>query len=66
LAEYGLLQVIGGNRNTTGYSYKLVENRSYEALQKSIDAQIEKVVKEVWEAHKQRNPKEKQKELVGQ
>jgi hypothetical protein len=66
LAEYGLLQVTGGNRNTTGYSYKLVENRSYEALQKSIDAQIEKVVKAVWEAHKQRNTKGKQKELVGQ
>jgi DNA-binding HxlR family transcriptional regulator len=66
LAEYGLLQVTGGNRNTTGYSYKLVENRSYEALQKSIDTQIEKVVKSVWEAHKQRNTKGKPKELVGQ
>jgi len=66
LAEYGLLQVTGGNKNTTGYSYKLVENRSYEALQKSIDTQIEKVVKSVWEAHKQRNTKGKPKELVGQ
>jgi len=54
LAEYGLLQVTGGNKNTTGYSYKLVENRSYEALQKSIDTQIEKVVKAVWEAYEQR------------
>lgn len=61
LSEYGLLQVTGGNKNTTGYSYKLVENRSYEELQKSIDTQIEKVIKEVWEAHKQRNPEKKSK-----
>lgn len=61
LSEYGLLQVTGGNKNTTGYSYKLVENRSYEELQKSIDEQIEKVIKEVWEAHKQRNPEKKRK-----
>lgn len=57
LAEYGLLQVTGGNRNTTGYTYKLVENRSYEDLQKSIDTQIEKVVKTVWKAYEQRKPK---------
>ncbi len=56
LAEYGLLQVTGGNKNTTGYSYKLIPNRSYEDLQKSIDAQIEKVIKEVWEAYEQRKP----------
>lgn len=58
LAEYGLLQVTGGNKNTTGYSYKSVENSSYEALQKSIDTQIEKVVKAVWKEY------EKQKKLV--
>jgi DNA-binding HxlR family transcriptional regulator len=57
LSEYGLLQVTGGNKNTTGYSYKLVANRSYEDLQKSIDAQIEKVVKAVWKAYKQSKPK---------
>ncbi|MBE7442561.1 MAG: hypothetical protein HS119_08930 [Flavobacteriales bacterium] len=55
LAEYGLIQITGGNKNTTGYSYKLVENRSYEALQKSIDTQIEKVVKEVWKVHTERS-----------
>jgi predicted transcriptional regulator len=57
LAEYGLLQTTGGNKNTTGYSYKLVENRSYEALQKSIDTQIDKVVKSVWEAYEQKKTK---------
>jgi hypothetical protein len=55
LAEYGLIQITGGNKNTTGYSYKLVENNSYEALQKSIDTQIEKVVKEVWKVHTERS-----------
>ena len=63
LAEYGLLQVTGGNKNTTGYSYKLVENRSYEALQKSIDAQIEKVVKAVWKAYEKRNKGVKKEKL---
>ena len=69
LAEYGLLQVTGGNKNTTGYSYKLVENRSYEALQKSIDTQIDKVVKSVWEAYEQKKTKKvsrTSKTLVGQ
>jgi len=56
LAEYGLLQATGGNKNTTGYSYKLVENSSYEALQKSIDTQIGNVVKAVWKAYEQRKP----------
>jgi hypothetical protein len=55
LAEYGLIQITGGNKNTTGYSYKLVENNSYETLQKSIDTQIEKVVKEVWKVHTERS-----------
>ena len=74
LAEYGLLQITGGNKNTTGYSYKLVKNRSYEALQKSIDGQIEKVVQAVWKAYEERKPKhtltkiegKKQKELARQ
>jgi predicted transcriptional regulator len=63
LSDYGLLQITSGNKNTTGYAYKLVANRSYEALQKSIDAQIEKVVQAVWKAYKQRASKKK--ELVG-
>jgi DNA-binding HxlR family transcriptional regulator len=66
LAEYGLLQVTGGNKNTTGYSYKLVENRSYEALQKSIDTQIEKVVKAVWKAYEQKKSSKTSKTVVSQ
>lgn len=61
LADYGLLQIIGGNRHKTGYSYKITPNRDYETLQKSINEQIEKVIKNIWIAHEQRNteqPKE--------
>lgn len=54
LAEYGLLQVTGGNKNTTGYSYKLTPNRSYDDLQKSIETQIKGVVESVWNAYGQR------------
>ena len=54
LTEYGLIQITGGNKNTTGYSYKLTPNKSYQELQQSIDRQIEKVVKDVWEAYNQR------------
>jgi hypothetical protein len=61
LAAYGLLQITGGNKNTTGYSYKLVENNSYEALQKSIDTQIKKVVKAVWQEYEKRNKGAKKK-----
>ena len=57
LAEYGLLQITGGNRNTTGYSYRIASGRNYEELQKSINAQIEKVLKEVWKAYEQRKSK---------
>jgi len=66
LAEYGLLQVTGGNKNTTGYSYKLVQNRSYEELQKSINTQIENVIKEVWKVYhaKERTSEQKKSKKV--
>jgi hypothetical protein len=54
LAEYNLLQITGGNKNTTGYSYKLTPNTSYETLQESINKQIEKVLTEVNKAHVKR------------
>ncbi len=57
LTQYGLLQITGGNKNTTGYSYKLSPNKSYAELQKSIDTQIEKVIKAVWKVHAERNRK---------
>lgn len=62
LSDYGLLQITGGNKNTTGYSYKLMPGRSYEALQKSIDTQIEKVIKAVWKAYHAKGGHGKQKE----
>lgn len=66
LAAYGLLQVTGGNKNTTGYSYKLVPNRSYEDLQQSIEKQMARVVKAVWKAHEERNSARKQKPAAAQ
>jgi DNA-binding HxlR family transcriptional regulator len=59
LAEYGLLRVTGGNKNTTGYSYRLNPDQTFESLQKSIDRQVEQVIKAVWEAHQKQQPKRK-------
>ena len=70
LTDYGLLQITGGNKHRTGYSYKLAcqssesvgritAGRDYRNLQQSINEQIEKVLKNVWNVYKQR---QKQKE----
>ncbi len=64
LTDYGLLQITGGNRHRTGYSYKITPNRDYETLQKSINEQIERVIQNVWSAYEQKNkeqPKETKK-----
>src|SRR5690554_4654232 len=52
LTEYGLLQVTRGNKNTTGYSYKLLERQNIATLQKSITSQLDNVIETVWQAHK--------------
>src|SRR5690554_239981 len=52
LTEYGLLQVTGGNKNTTGYSYKLLKKQAIESLQKSITDQLDKVIQTVWKRYK--------------
>lgn len=52
LSEYGLLQVTGGNKNTTGYSYKLLKKQSITTLQKSITDQLDKVIQTVWKSYK--------------
>lgn len=54
LNEYGLLQITGGNKYKTGYTYKITSNGSYENLQKSINQQIEKVLQRVWKEHEKR------------
>jgi hypothetical protein len=51
LSEYGLLQITGGNKNTTGYSYKLLKKQSIETLQKSITNQLDKVIETVWKSY---------------
>ncbi|PCH64857.1 MAG: hypothetical protein COC01_10590 [Bacteroidetes bacterium] len=70
LTDYGLLQITGGNKHRTGYNYKITPNKDYRNLQQSINEQIEKVLKNVWNAYKQREKqkekKSKIKELVSQ
>jgi len=61
LTDYGLLQIIGGNKHKTGYSYKLTPNRDYESLQKSINEQIEKVMLNVWKAYEEREKEQQPK-----
>lgn len=54
LTEYGLLQITGGNRHKTGYSYRVAPGGNYEELQKSITGQIERVMKNIWNAYEQK------------
>ncbi len=49
LSSYGLLQITGGNKNTTGYTYKLNETKSFEQLKESINKQLEAVKTAVWD-----------------
>ena len=55
LSDYGLLEITGGNRHKTGYSYKVITNKDYQALQQSIDEQIKKVMQTIWNAYTERN-----------
>ncbi len=75
LSDYGLLEITGGNRHKTGYSYKVITNKDYQALQQSIDEQIKKVMETIWNAYTERNTqatavkeskKTKVKKAVGQ
>lgn len=54
LTEFGLLQVAGGNKHRTGYSYKIIAGRDYTALQDSITQQIEQVMQKIGKAHQER------------
>jgi hypothetical protein len=75
LSDYDLLEITGGNRHKTGYSYKVITNKDYQALQQSIDEQIKKVMETIWNAYTERNTqatavneskKTKVKKVVGQ
>ena len=59
LADYGLLQIVGGNKHRSGYSYKIMHGRDNENLKKSIKEQIECIIKNVWQKHKQIELEEK-------
>jgi hypothetical protein len=48
------LQVAGGNKHRTGYSYKIIAGRDYTALQDSITQQIEQVLQKIGKAHQER------------
>lgn len=69
LTEYGLLQITGGSRHKTGYSYALTSNSEYESLQQSINEQIEQTIKEVWnkynETEQPKETKNKRSKTVG-
>jgi hypothetical protein len=54
LTDFGLLQIAGGNKHRTGYSYKIITGRDYKTLQDSISKQIEEVMQKIWEAHNER------------
>ena len=69
------MEITGGNRHKTGYSYKVITNKDYQALQQSIDEQIKKVMETIWNAYNERNTqatetkptsKTKVKKAVGQ
>jgi hypothetical protein len=47
LADYGLLEITGGNRHKLGYTYKVIANSNYQLLQQSINEQIKKVMENV-------------------
>ena len=54
LSDYGLLQITGGNKHKTGYSYQITQSKDYEKLQKSINTQIKNVMQNVWKAYQER------------
>jgi len=59
LTDFGLLQITGGNKHRTGYSYKITSARDYKALQDSIEKQIEEVMQRIWKAHYEREKQPK-------
>jgi DNA primase len=54
LTEFGLLQITGGNRHRTGYSYTINVQSDFKALQDSISSQVATVMQKIWEAHHER------------
>ena len=59
LAEYGKLQITGGNKHKTGYQYQIADGKDYESLQSKIDRQISQVMEEVKQAAQERSTKKK-------
>jgi len=59
LTDFGLLQVAGGNKHRLGYSYKIIVQRDYRALQDSISEQIDQVLQKINVVYKelQKSPK---------
>ena len=54
LTDYGLLQIVGGNKHRTGYAYKIIAGKDFEQMQSSIEAQIQQVIENVWKSYEQR------------
>lgn len=65
LAEYGKLQITGGNKHKTGYQYQITDGKDYESLQNRIDRQISQVLEEVKQAAQERASKPAKKKVSG-
>jgi DNA-binding HxlR family transcriptional regulator len=57
LTDYGLLQIVGGNKHRSGYAYKIIAGKDFSELQSSIETQIKRVIENVWKAYEQRGQK---------
>jgi len=47
LCEFGLLEITGGNKYRSGYSYKVRDVKSYQGMQQSIQTQVQRVIQQV-------------------
>lgn len=54
LHEHGLVQITGGNKHRSGYSYKTAGEKNFEQTRGSIEKQIAQVMETIRTAHQQR------------
>ena len=70
LTEYGYLDITGGKKHRTGYSYAIVPSNRRKAVEERINAQIGQLMEKVWRSYGQKNKKIKkavsQSDRVGQ
>lgn len=64
LTDYGLLQIVGGNKHRTGYAYKIIAGKCFEQIQSSIEAQIKQVLSTIWKSCHERQTAEEQQPKI--